>query len=235
MGVNERRFREAERRLWQSVGVAPTERRLHLGRANCEVRVQEVGAGPAVVFVHGASNGGSSWASLVARLGGFRCILLDRPGCGLSEPLAAPPDGIAGIEAYADSLIADLLDALGLAGSHVVATSYGGYFAFRGAAAHPDRIDRILEFSWTVGAPMARVPPVMRLGSVGGVGWLMARVPPTERAVRMMLRQIGLAVRSTRGVSIRRRSTGMWRCCATPTPCAMSSRRHRSSSPRSKA
>jgi pimeloyl-ACP methyl ester carboxylesterase len=192
MGVNERRFREAERRLWQSVGVAPTERRLHLGRANCEVRVQEVGAGPAVVFVHGASNGGSSWASLVARLDGFRCILLDRPGCGLSEPLAAPPDGIAGIEAHADSLIADLLDALGLAGSHVVATSYGGYFAFRGAAAHPDRIDRILEFSWTVGAPMAKVPPVMRLGSVGGVGWLMARVPPTERAVRIMLRQIGL-------------------------------------------
>ncbi len=117
---------------------------------------------------------------------------LDRPGCGLSEPLAAPPDGIAGIEAYADSLIADLLDALGLAGSHVVATSYGGYFAFRGAAAHPDRIDKILEFSWTVGAPMARVPPVMRLGSLAGVGWLMARVPPTERAVRMMLRQIGL-------------------------------------------
>jgi pimeloyl-ACP methyl ester carboxylesterase len=118
--------------------------------------------------------------------------MLDRPGCGLSEPLATPPDGIAGIETYADSLIADLLDALGLAESHVVATSYGGYFALRGAAAHPDRIDRILEFSWTVGAPMAKVPLVMRLGSVGGVGWLMARVPPTERAVRMMLRQIGL-------------------------------------------
>jgi pimeloyl-ACP methyl ester carboxylesterase len=118
--------------------------------------------------------------------------MLDRPGCGLSEPLATPPDGIAGIETYADSLIADLLDALGLAESHVVATSYGGYFALRGAAAHPDRIDRILEFSWTVGAPMAKVPLVMRLGSVGGVGWLMARVPPTERLVRMMLRQIGL-------------------------------------------
>lgn len=192
MGVNEVRFREAERRLWQSVGVAPTERRLHLDRANCDVRVQEVGSGPPVIFVHGASNGGSSWASLVARLDGFRCIMLDRPGCGLSNPLAAPPDDIAGIEAYADSLIADLLDALGLAESHVVATSYGGYFAFRGAAAHPGRIDRILEFSWTFGAPMAKVAPVMRLGSLAGVGWLMARVPPTERAVRMMLRQIGL-------------------------------------------
>lgn len=192
MGVNELRFREAEQRLWESVDIAPTERWLHLDRANCSVRVQEVGSGQAVVFIHGGSNGGSSWASLVARLDGFRCIMLDRPGCGLSEPLPTRPVGIAGIAAYADSLIADLLDALGLAESHIVATSFGGYFALRGAAAHPDRIDRIVEFGWTVGAPMAKVPLVMRLGSLGGVGWLMARVPPTERAVRMLLRQIGL-------------------------------------------
>ena len=39
---------------------------------------------------------------------------------------------------------------------------------------------------------MAKVPLVMRLGSASGVGWMMARMPPTERAVRMMLRQIGL-------------------------------------------
>ena len=192
MGANEFRFRQAEQRLWESVGVAPTERRVHLARAGCAVRVQEVGAGPAVVFVHGASNGGSSWASLVARLDGFRCLLLDRPGCGLSDPFPSRPEGLGGIEARADHLIVDVLDALGLAQAHVVATSYGGYFALRGAAAHPDRFDRILEFGWTVGAPMAKVPLVMRLGSARPLGWMMARVPPTERAVRMMLRQIGL-------------------------------------------
>ena len=190
--MNELRFREAEQRLWESVGVAPTERRLHLDRAGCAVRVQEVGSGPAVVFVHGGSNAGSSWASLVARLDGFRCIMLDRPGCGLSDPLPSPPEGIADIEAYSDDLIADLLDALGLAEAHVVSTSYRRLLRAAWRAAHPDRIDRIIEFSWTIGAPMAKVPLAMRLGSLGGVGWLMARVPPTERAVRMLLRQIGL-------------------------------------------
>ena len=190
--MNVLQFRDAERRLWESVGVEPTERRLHLDRAGCAVRVQETGAGPAVVFVHGASNGGSSWASLVARLDGFRCIMLDRPGCGLSDPFPSRPHGIEGIEARADTLIVDLLDALGLSEAHVVATSYGGYFALRGAAAHPDRIGRILEFGWTVGAPMTKVPAVMRLASASGIGWLMARIPPTERAVRMLLRQIGL-------------------------------------------
>ncbi len=192
MGVNEGRFRDAERRLWESVDVVPTERRLHLARTDCDVRIQEFGEGPAVVFVHGASNGGSSWASLVARLADFRCIMLDRPGCGLSERLPTRPDGTEGINAYADALIPDLLDALGVASAHVAATSYGGYFALRAAAAHPDRVDKVVEFSWTVGAPMAKVPLLMRLGSAPGAGWLMARVPPTERTVRMMLRQIGL-------------------------------------------
>jgi pimeloyl-ACP methyl ester carboxylesterase len=190
--MNVQRFRETEQRLWESVGVAPTERCVHLDRADCAVRVQEVGAGPPVVFVHGASNGGSSWASLAARLDGFRCVLLDRPGCGLSDPFPTRPDGLEGIEARADSLIVDVLDALGLAQAHVVATSYGGYFAFRGAAAHPDRLGRIVEFGWTVGAPMAKVPLVMRISSARALGWMMARVPPTEHAVRMLLRQIGL-------------------------------------------
>ena len=192
MGVNEGRFRHAEQRLWDSVGYSPTERRVRLERTDCTVRIQELGDGPAVVLVHGASNGGSSWASLVARLNGFRCIMLDRPGCGLSDALPSSLEGIADIQHYADGLITDLLDALGLANAHLVATSYGGYFALRAAAAHPDRIDRIVEFSWTVGAPMATVPLLMRLGTVPGAGWLMARVPPSERAVRMMLRQIGL-------------------------------------------
>lgn len=192
MGENEVRFRAAEQRLWQSVGVAPVEQRVHLARTDCTVRILEAGEGPPVVFVHGATNGGTSWASLVARLHGYRCIMLDRPGCGLSDPLPTQFDGIVGLESYADELIPDLLDALGLASAHVAATSFGGYFAFRAAAAHPERVDKLIEFSWSAGAPMAKIPLLMRVGSAPGMSWLMARVPPTERAVKMMLRQIGL-------------------------------------------
>ena len=188
----EGRFREAERRLWDSVGVAPAERRVHLARQRVTVRVQEIGDGPTVLFVHGASNGGSSWAPLVARLDGFHCVLLDRPGCGLSDPIEGRIAHIEALEAHADSLIPDVLDALGAARAHVVATSFGGYFALRAAAAHPERIDRMVEFGWTLGAPMAAVPLAMRLSSVPVIGWTMARVPPNEWAVRMILRQIGL-------------------------------------------
>ena len=191
--MNEARFRDAEQRLWDSVDVVPSEQRLHLERTGVTVRVQEAGDGPPVVLVHGVSNAGSSWAQLVARMAGFRCILLDRPGCGLSDRVATRFDDIARLEAFADALIVDVLDALALDTAHVLATSFGGYFALRTAAAHPERVDRLVVYGWPAGAPMARIPFVMRLVNVRVLGRILASIPPNERAVRMILRQAGLA------------------------------------------
>jgi pimeloyl-ACP methyl ester carboxylesterase len=192
VAMDEHRFRTAEARLWASVGVTPTERRVTLPGPAGTVRLQEIGDGPTVLFVHGGANAGSSWAPLVARLPGFQCVMLDRPGCGLSDRIDPPLADITAIESFADAMIPNVLDALELARAHVVSTSFGGYFALRAAAAHPDRIDRMVEFGWTIGAPIDTVPLPMRVTSIPALGRLMARVPPTERAVRMMLRQIGL-------------------------------------------
>lgn len=191
--MDEARFRATEARLWSSVGVVPAERRIALGAWGRTVRVQEIGDGPPVLFVHGAANAGSSWATLVARLRGYRCLLLDRPGCGLSDRIQPRPADLAAIETFADALIPEVLDALGVERAHVVATSFGGYFALRAAAAHPDRIDRMVEFGWTIGAPVGTVMLPMRVSSLPGLGWAMARVPPNERMVRALLRRIGLA------------------------------------------
>jgi 2-hydroxy-6-oxonona-2,4-dienedioate hydrolase/4,5:9,10-diseco-3-hydroxy-5,9,17-trioxoandrosta-1(10),2-diene-4-oate hydrolase len=153
-----------------------------------------VGDGDPVLFVHGASNSGTSWVDLIAALEGFRCIALDRPGCGLSEPIATGPlRDINAIEAYADALVRDVLDALDLPSAQLVATSYGGYFAFRGAAAYPDRISRVVEFSWPMGAPMDKAGLFLRAGAIPGIRALSTRIPATRRTVRVMLRHIGLA------------------------------------------
>ena len=192
MGTNEARYRAAEARMWQSVGLTPTEQFLELRRTGVTVRAQEVGNGPPVVMVHGASNTGTSWAQLIAGLGDYRCIALDRPGCGLSPP---HPTGFADIgrfEAFADDLIADVLDALGLDRGHVVATSFGGYMALRGAAAHPDRFDRMVLMGWSFGSPMVLVPFVMRVAAIPAIGRMMASMPANERAVRMIFKQVGL-------------------------------------------
>ena len=71
-------------------------------------------------------------------------------------------------------------------------TSFGGYFALRAAAAHPDRITTCTELGWTFGAPVESTPLVMRLAMHPLAGRLMTRIRPNERMVRSLLKQIGL-------------------------------------------
>ncbi len=157
------------------------------------VRVQETGDGPPVLLIHGAANAGTSWMSLMAELPDFRCIALDRPGCGLSDPIVGGPlRDIDAIESYADRLVSDTLDALDLPSAAVLATSYGGYFAVRGAAASPARVDSIVEYSWLMGAPMDKVAMSMRLSALPGMQAMTTRMPITRTMVKGLLRQIGL-------------------------------------------
>jgi pimeloyl-ACP methyl ester carboxylesterase len=190
--VDEDSYRLAERALWQSYGVHPTERIVTAEHSGASVRLQELGEGPTVVFVHGASNGGASWASLAARLDGYRCILIDRPGCGLSPRLASPLTDMARLGAFADDLVVDVLDAIGAPDAHVIGTSFGSYFVLRAAAAHPDRVQKLVALGWAFGAPTQATPLVMRIAMQPVLGRLATRVRPTERMARSMLRQIGL-------------------------------------------
>ena len=54
------RYREAEQRLWEHVGVSPNERSVELPNG-VSVRVQELGEGPPFVLLHGGSICGTSW------------------------------------------------------------------------------------------------------------------------------------------------------------------------------
>jgi 2-hydroxy-6-oxonona-2,4-dienedioate hydrolase len=185
-------FQRAERRVWDTLGVSPVERRVTLPSGG-EVRLQEVGDGPPVVFIHGGSVAGTSWCHLAAKLDGVRCILVDRPGCGLSDPIVGGPlRDLASLEAYADRLLPDLLDALELDSAVVAATSYGGLFAFRGAAAAPERVEKLIEYSWLIGAPPESVPFSARIAGLPGMQALMTRVPMTRGMVKRALRQFGL-------------------------------------------
>lgn len=152
--------------------------------------MQEVGNGPPLVLVHGGSIAGTSWATLAVALEGTRCMLVDRPGCGLSDPIVGGPlRNLLGVEAYADRLLGEHLDALGLNVAAVRATSYGELFAFRGAAAAPERVTRLVEYSWLVGAPSEAAPLTARVAAVPGMQSAMTRLPMSRGMVKRALRQ----------------------------------------------
>jgi len=192
MATNVDEYLKAEARLWEHVGVAPTERRVQLPSGG-QLRVQEVGEGPPFVLIHGGSIAGASWCLLVAALKGVRCIVIDRPGCGLSDPIVGGPIGdLDGLKAYADRLVPDLLDALELDQAAIGCTSYGSFFGFRGAAAAPSRVTRLVQYSWLIGAPSEGAPLTVRIGALPGMQELMLRMPMPRAMIKTALKQFGL-------------------------------------------
>ena len=186
--MNEAMYRKAEDRLWKTVGLKPEEEYVALPRIGVKVRVQEVGAGEPALFIHGGPNSGSTWASLVEHFPGYRCLLVDRPGTGLSE---AYPINASNYEAFGDVFVGDVLDGLRIDSAHVVASSFGGMLALRSAAAEPQRFRRMVQMAAPALAPGSTTPPFMRAMAVKPLRWLIGKLPPNEKANRSILRQIG--------------------------------------------
>lgn len=93
----------------------------------------------------------------------FRCILVDRPGCGLSPRLGRPLIDMDDLGSFAEDLVVDLLDAIDAPRAHLIGTSLGGYVVLRAAGAHPERVDRLVTLSWSLGAPTGSTPLYMGL------------------------------------------------------------------------
>jgi 2-hydroxy-6-oxonona-2,4-dienedioate hydrolase len=179
-------YRASERALWDRYELTPTERFIDVGCPAVRLRVQEVGSGEPVVFVHG-TGGPGTWPSLVAELAGVRCILLDRPGWGLSSPVdySAKP-----YSALVSDLLSSVLDALGLEHAHVVGASIGNTWALRLAQRHPSRVGRIVLLGGGPLLPEVAIPTFIRL-LASPVGALMVRIPQKRKMIHAQLRQIG--------------------------------------------
>jgi 2-hydroxy-6-oxonona-2,4-dienedioate hydrolase len=194
--MNEALYRHAEKILWSRVGCSPSERRVRLRRIGTEVRLQEVGEGEPVLFIHGGPNSGSTWAPLVARMGGFRCLLVDRPGTGLSPAHAVTAENLPEIGA---AFLADVLDGMGIERAHVVASSFGGHIALRSAAATRERFLAMVQMSCPALAPGERPPPFQHLFRFRAVRRVLNALPPNPRANRMIMRQLGHGASLTAG------------------------------------
>jgi 2-hydroxy-6-oxonona-2,4-dienedioate hydrolase len=133
-----------------------------------------------------AGAAGRPWSHLP----GWRAIVLDRPGTGLSDPLPSPLD-LDDAPAFGPRLLEDLLDTLGIESTHVVGSSFGSYLALHASAAVPERIDRVVHLGCPALVPGMATPPFMRAMAVAPVRWLLAVLPPSRAGARSIMRQIG--------------------------------------------
>jgi len=176
-------LQQAEDAFLAAVDLQAASVELKLTRLGLTARALVSGNGPPIVFIHGGSTSGASWAHLAKQLPDFQCILIDRPGCGLSEMYQQIPGSISDKRLNADRLFVDVVDALGLERAHLACTSLGGWFGFRGAAAHPERLGRMVALGFQIGAEVPKMPLWMR--------WQppLAVMPKRVRVNRFMMRK----------------------------------------------
>jgi pimeloyl-ACP methyl ester carboxylesterase len=164
------RYRRTEQALWKHYGLTPSERFVDLDSPRLRLRVLEVGLGEPILFVHGLI-GPSAWAPLVRELRGFRCLVLDRPGWGLSSTLDYSERPYSSVTA---DVLKGVLDGLRVDRAHVIGGSIGTLWALRLAAAYPQRVDRIALMGAGPLLSEVPVPTVLRL-IASPLGALMIR------------------------------------------------------------
>lgn len=180
-GASERRtdasdFEEAQRALFESVGLDVTSRFVDVGSRRARTHVLEAGpaeGGPPLVFVHGTAAFGAFFAPLMAHLDDVPMLAFDRPGYGLSDPFLYTERNVR--RTVVDSL-AGVLDETGVDSADLVGHSMGGHASVRFALAHPDRVRRLFLVGSVPAFPGTRPPLPIRLLTVPLLGRAMRRM-----------------------------------------------------------
>ena len=187
-GARLERYRAAERALWTRYGIDPVERIVDIAEPRVRLRILEVGPadGDPVIFVPGTGGTGPYWAPLILELSGFRCLIVDRPGWGLSSPIDYRKGDFGSVTT---SILRQAMDALGIARADVVGASIGNLWALHLARKEPNRVGRLALIG---GQPNADVPiPRFIRLLASPLGAVMVRIPMSPKMTRSQLEAIG--------------------------------------------
>src|SRR5215468_4411059 len=181
------RIQQAETRLFARYGLRPEESFLDLAEAGVRLRVLSVGTGQPLVMLHGVTLTAGVWAPWLAEFAGYRALLVELPGHGLSGPVTYRRGAVRD---HTLGLMDGVFDALGLATAPVVGHSLGGMFALWHAAARPGRIASLI----ALGDPAAALPGVtvrmpLSLMTVPVLGEAALRLPTPRGVYRGLLGQ----------------------------------------------
>jgi pimeloyl-ACP methyl ester carboxylesterase/class 3 adenylate cyclase/DNA-binding winged helix-turn-helix (wHTH) protein len=179
-------------------GLEPTPRTRYVANDGASIAYQVFGEGPDLVLIAGfTTNVEVHWehpaiARFQRRLGSFcRVTVLDKRGSGLSErvgPGEAPP-----LEQRADDVRA-VMDAAGIDHATVFGSSEGGSLSVLLAAAHPDRVDRLVLHGTWARSPWYLEPERANIDWVErtwGAGAVFARLAETMGATTAGRRFLG--------------------------------------------
>lgn len=177
--------------------LAPTPPTRYVTNDGASIAYQVFGEGPDLVLIEGfATNVEVQWehpaiARFLRRLGSFcRVAVLDKRGTGLSERVG--PGEVPPLEQRADDVRA-VMDAAGMSRATVFGSSEGGSLCVLLAAAHPERVERLVlhgtwaRHPWWRDADRREMPWIERAWGTGTVYARLAESMAATAAGRRFL------------------------------------------------
>jgi pimeloyl-ACP methyl ester carboxylesterase len=188
--MSEEAYREAEGKLFAEYGVETREHFVDIESPSTSVRVLEIGTGEPLVLVHGSPNNAATWIPLVAHIANRRCLLVERPGAGLSTPVAKWSNH----RSESAGIVATVLDAMAVNQADLAGSSFGGLYAYNLALSAPQRVRSLILLGAPGGPSVLGMPAIFRFLSLPLPRFMAHRaLRPDPDEAREMYEQIGHA------------------------------------------
>lgn len=188
-----RRFRESENALFKAFNLEKKEHFVKVPQHNIDVRVQELGTGEPLLFIHGGPNAGSTWVQLSSYFKDFRCLLLDRPGCGLSDAVDYRNMNRDKLHNLIVDVCESTLDYFQIDNIPLIGSSFGSYCTFVFAMQKPHRVKKIVVEGCPALVEGMIIPKFMKMMTNSIMRRLIPLLPTSKSYSKKIMKDIGHA------------------------------------------
>lgn len=181
-------FVAARSRLISRDAASASVRRI--GWSGGETEVLELGSGPPLLLIHGGLSSSCEWVPILADLGeDHHVFAVDQPGHGGADPFNYDD---VDLNRHALRFVGEVLDALDLERTAIMANSIGGFLAARFAQSEPERITHLVFAGFPAGL-RRKAPLPFRMMSLPLVPRLAFGNPTPEGSRKFMGSGLGVA------------------------------------------
>ena len=184
-------YRESEKNYFEECRVQTDEHFIEIKELSIRIRVLTTGNGSPLLFVHGAPASGAIWIPLVMHLKDYKNIIIDRPGCGLSEKTSYKNLTRDQLQSIMVLSIDAILDHFKIPRIPIISSSFGSGLTLLYALKRSERISKLVIEGCPALINGAHVPSFMIPMLLPGLKWLIPRLPTTVSIFKKIMTGLG--------------------------------------------
>jgi 2-hydroxy-6-oxonona-2,4-dienedioate hydrolase len=185
------RYRESEKTFFNENHIYPIEHFIEVKELSIRIRVLEIGTGSPVLFIHGAPAAAALWIPLVRNMQGHRNLIIDRPGCGMSEKVNYQGLTRERLQIIMLLTIDSVLDYFNLRQVPIVASSFGASLSFLYVFGRSNRVSKLVIEGCPALINGSHVPSFMKPMLLPVMKWIIPRLPATASIFNKIITGLG--------------------------------------------